>query len=1071
MIVYQNYHRHTQHTNPLVPDSVATNEQYALRAKELGHSILSSCEHGYQGRYIECYNLAKKYGLKFVQVAEAYWVKRRDPALADGTNCHIIIAALNEAGRKQMNKILSEANRSGFYRRARLDLKLLLSFDPDNVIITSACIAGWRYDDAEEIMLTLFEHFGNHFYLEVQAHNTESQRELNSRIKKMHNTYKIPLIYGCDSHYIYEEDTQERTDFLYSKEIEYPDEEGWYLDYPDGDTVYKRFVEQGVLSHDEIMEALGNTNVFLQVEDYHSDIFNQEIKLPTLYPNLTQEQKDKKYQSLVWKCWEDYKKQVPIYLYPTYEKEIKREIDIVIESHMADYFILNYYIIKRGKELGGVITSTGRGSAVSFITNRLLGFTEVDRITAHVEMYPERFMSATRILETGSLPDIDFNLGTIEPFAQAQKEILGDDHAYPMIALGTMKTSASWKLFAKACDIPFETANAVSEQLKKYDRALKHSDDDEKDNISIHDFVDNHYINLVKESEKYNKTVVSWSIAPSAYLLYQGSIEEEIGLVRIKDKMCCLMDGHWAEDNRFLKNDLLKVVVVDLIDQVFKEIGKPRLSVDELLQTCVPTDKAWNVYATACTMGVNQVEQSGTAGRVAKFKPTNIAELCAFVAAIRPGFKSMYKKFESREPFSYNIPSFDKLIQTKWMPNSFVLYQEHIMRTLNYAGIVMSECYAAIKNISKKRVEKVLVLKEQFTRGFSQVLTEKESMLPDTARRVADKVWQIVEDNSGYGFNASHAYCVALDSLYCAYLKSHYPTEFYGVYIRLMTDAGKKEKVQAAQREAESYYRIKFPPFRFGQDNSQIAIDAENKSIYKPLSSIKGFNKQAGLVLAAVRDNQYNYLSDLLIELRPHKITPTVTKLLCKIDYFEQFGNQREVTSIINMVEYFDYGRKNSVRESVITGTYWEASIKKHSTNIGKKGNILKTYTIQDCLAVIHDAEDVIKNAHLTDVDLKVKIQNQNDVLGYISTQTNKEEDRRLLIVLDVRKLISKTDNRPWGYAIETQSVGSGKHGRMTIKANDYNEQPISKSDIIYADNVYKNRSGYWYLNQYTKKG
>ena len=531
------------------------------------------------------------------------------------------------------------------------------------------------------------------------------------------------------------------------------------------------------------------------------------------------------------------------------------------------------------------------------------------------------------------------------------------------------------------------------------------------------------------------------------------------------------MDGHWAEDNRFLKNDLLKVVVVDLIDQVFKEIGKPRLSVDELLQTCVPTDKAWNVYATACTMGVNQVEQSGTAGRVAKFKPTNIAELCAFVAAIRPGFKSMYKKFESREPFSYNIPSFDKLIQTKWMPNSFVLYQEHIMRTLNYAGIVMSECYAAIKNISKKRVEKVLVLKEQFTRGFAQALTEKESMLPDTARSVADKVWQIVEDNSGYGFNASHAYCVALDSLYCAYLKSHYPTEFYGVYIRLMTDAGKKEKVQAAQGEAESYYRIKFPPFRFGQDNSQIAIDAENKSIYKPLSSIKGFNKQAGLVLAAVRDNQYNYLSDLLIELRPQKITPTVTKLLCKIDYFEQFGNQREVSSIIDMVEYFDYGHKNSVRESVITGTYWEDSIKKHSTNIGKKGNILKTYTIQDCLAVIHDAEDVIKNAHLADVDLKVKIQNQNDVLGYISTQTNREEDRRLLIVLDVRKLISKTDNRPWGYAIETQSVGSGKHGRMTIKANDYNEQPISKSDIIYADNVYKNRSGYWYLNQYTKKG
>ena len=83
MILYQNYHRHTQQTNPLVPDSTASNEQYAIRAHELGHGIISSCEHGYQGRYIECYNLAKQYGLKFVQVAEAYWVKDRNPSLAD----------------------------------------------------------------------------------------------------------------------------------------------------------------------------------------------------------------------------------------------------------------------------------------------------------------------------------------------------------------------------------------------------------------------------------------------------------------------------------------------------------------------------------------------------------------------------------------------------------------------------------------------------------------------------------------------------------------------------------------------------------------------------------------------------------------------------------------------------------------------------------------------------------------------------------------------------------------------------------------------------------------------------
>lgn len=405
MILYQNYHRHTQQTNPLVPDSTASNEQYAIRAQELGHGIISSCEHGYQGRYIECYNLAKQYGLKFVQVAEAYWVKDRNPSLADKSNCHIIIAALNEAGRRDMNRVLSEANRSGFYIRPRVDMELLTSLNPSNVIITTACIGYWKYDDAENLMLKMHQHFGNHFYLEVQCHNTESQRHLNSRIKKLHYKYKIPLIFGCDSHYIHPEDAKERDDFLYSKDMHYEDEEGWYLDYVDGETIYDRFVKQGVLSHDEIMEAMNNTNIFLQVEEYDCPIFNQEIKLPSLYPDWTQEQKDAEYTRLIWERWDEYSKQIPVHKHPLYQKEIQREIDIVVESHMADYFILNYYIIKRGKELGGVITSSGRGSAVSFITNRLLGFTEVDRISAHVEMYPERFMSATRILETGSLPD------------------------------------------------------------------------------------------------------------------------------------------------------------------------------------------------------------------------------------------------------------------------------------------------------------------------------------------------------------------------------------------------------------------------------------------------------------------------------------------------------------------------------------------------------------------------------------------------------------------------------------------------------------------------------------------
>ena len=110
-----------------------------------------------------------------------------------------------------------------------------------------------------------------------------------------------------------------------------------------------------------------------------------------------------------------------------------------------------------------------------------------------------------------------------------------------------------------------------------------------------------------------------------------------------------------------------------------------------------------------------------------KYKPKNVSELSAFIAAIRPAFKSMYSKFENREDFSYNIPAFDKILQTKEFPQSFILYQEQVMNTLNYAGFPIDECYGIIKAIAKKHPEKVRPLKKKFIDGFkAQILKEGE---------------------------------------------------------------------------------------------------------------------------------------------------------------------------------------------------------------------------------------------------------------------------------------------------------------------------------------------------------
>lgn len=1070
MITYQNYHRHSMYTNVRISDSAVSPIDYAERARQLGHKILCSAEHGWQGNYFETFKIAKEYGLKPVIGAEAYWVKDRFEK--DRSNCHIFIAAKNEPGRQALNEVLSEANISGFYGQPRLDIPLILSLPKNDVIVTTACIAYWRYDDIYDITKMFADHFGKNFFLEVQYHNTESQRELNKKIIKIHNELKIPLIMGCDSHFITGNQGQIRTDFLFSKGLTYPDENGWYLDYPDGDTAYERFANQCILSHDEIIEAMENTNVFLEVEEYDSPIFNDEIKMPSLYPDLSQDEKNLEYKKLVWDGWEKYKTTISEDKWQLYESEIKKEIKTVEDTKMADYFIDNYHIIKKGKENGGWLTKSGRGSAVSFITNMLLGFTEVDRIAAKVHMYPERFMSTTRILQSGSLPDIDFNCAPVEPFAKAQKEVLGEDHAYPMIAYGTMQKSAAWKLYAKSQGIPFEIANAVSDQIRKYETTLKHAQEDEKDDINVFDYIDKEFHEIYEKSKDYLGLVTSWSIAPCSYLLYQGSIRREIGLIKVKDNLCCIMDGHWAESCHFLKNDLLKVSVVDLIYRVFNRIGKEPPTVTELLSMCPPDDKAWEIYELGCTLGINQCEQSGTSSRVAKYKPKNISELGAFVAAIRPGFKSMYKTFESRKPFSYGVKAFDELIQTEEMPNSFLLYQEQEMAALNYAGIDMSDCYTAIKNIAKKRVDKVLSYKEKFINGFSKVMIENENKTEVEALKMSQDLWQIIEDSSRYSFNASHSYCVALDSLYCAWLKAHYPLEFYEVLLTISEQKGDKDKMNALKEEAESYFKIKFPPFRFGQDNRKIKADTKNNLIVNSIASIKGYSVNIGNTLYKCSKQNFDCFIDVLHWLDMNSIKAAKIRPLILIDYFQQFGNISELLYLLDIWELFKQGNVKAIRKDKVNSPVIKMLLLKNCSSKNKNGDDAIFYKFESQESVfncLYGLSDYMKTHHLKSPSIKEQIQYCVDILGYVDVVTNKEADRRRLIITDVTP-IHNFSGDIWSYRIGTRSLGTGKTARVTIKVNVFKENPIAPGDIIYATELYKNPSGYWYLMTYLKE-
>lgn len=1043
----QNYHRHTSYSNIYVADSAAVNEDYAKRAVELGHKVISSVEHGWQGYYFETYELAKKYDLKFIFGAEAYWVKNRLEKYR--TNGHIIMLAKNENGRRAINSILSTANEDGYYFRPRVDVELLLSLPADDVMITTACIAFWHYDDIEDILVQLHNHFKKNLFLEIQYHDTEPQAKLNQRILALSEKYGIEMIVGMDSHYIYPEQSKERDYILAAKNIHYEDEDGWFMDYPDDETTMNRFLKQGVFTKDQIQRAMDNTDLLLEFEDYAIDnrIFSKDIKLPSLYdgqhtidgvllPKLDQEQRNKEYSKLISKLFKAYVKDVDESQHDEYFDGVKNEVQVIKDTNMSDYFLIDYYMVKRALEKGGVLTDSGRGSSVGYFTNTLLGFSKVDRFQSPIKLYPERFISKSRILETKSLPDIDLNWGTPDIAAEAQEEILGKDHAYPMIAFGTCKKKSAFKLYARSQNMDFDLANTISGQIEKYDDALKYADDDEKDEIDIYDYVDEEYHSYIDASKKYQGIIMDKKKAPCAYLLYDGSIREEIGLIKCKSEttkkeyMTAVIDGAIAENYKFLKNDILKVDVVLLIDLIYKRIGLKHHTVNELMELVKNDQAVWDIYANGYTMGVNQVEKASTTRKSMKYKPRNVSELSAFIAAIRPAFKSMYSKLENREDFSYGIPAFDKILQTEELPQSFILYQEQTMNTLNYAGFPIDECYGIIKAIAKKHPEKVKPLKERFITGFKDKIMQDDGIPADKAEEDSARVWQIISDSCGYGFNSAHAYCMALDSLYNAYLKAHYPYEFYEVLLQTYSDKGKKDKVAELKQEMSKAFGIKEGEYKFGLDNRKFKADPDNQTIYPSLLSIKGLSQGCANDLYAMGQKKYENFYELWKDMKKKKnLNSGKVNTLIEIGYFDDFGTIGKIKRFIDILDQL-YDRSQFSKSN--PPVEFLPIIRKYSEETDKQ------YRKFDYDAALTEIWETLEDIDIPfNERLKYELQN----IGYVKT-----------LVPDMSPdyaFVQEYECKYKNPKLTLYRLADGSTEIVKVRRKKYDEAPINVGDII----------------------
>ena len=1015
----ENYHCHKDFSNTSTPDCAESIENYAKRVHEFNAKCLFSGEHGSQGNQFQVYKVAESEKLKYIHSSEVYWVKNR--LEKDRANCHMIVAAKNSEGRGDINFALSIANEDGYYYKPRIDLELLFNIPKDNVIVTSACVAGWNYEDAEDIWIKIHNYFGDNFFLEVQYHNTEKQKKLNEKILRIARENNIQIICGLDSHYVKDENSVKRDQILKYKNVNYPDEDGWYMDYPDTQTVIKRFKEQGVLSDEEIFRAIMNTNVF--VSECEEIVLDRTFKIPSVYKGKTYDEKCKIYKNVLNIAYSKEKEK-------SKEKAdgIRYEAKEVMEAGVVDYFLTSKAIVDEAvNNQGGILTTTSRGSAASFITNKLLGLTTVDRFNADIPIYPERFLTKERVL-AGQMPDIDLNVATQEPFVKAAKKLLGEHGCYPLMAIEKLKEKAAWQLYAGANDVRPEDANQISKYLDEYNKALKYADDDEKEDIHVEDYIPEEYIELFKQSNEYQGITINLKVHACGHFIFDGDIRREVGLISAvsettgKRTICAAIEGGFLDEFGYVKEDFLIVDSVYLTYKFFHSVGMEVPTFDEL-RKMIDGDKAtWDIYAKGITCCVNQCEKEATTNRVKKYKPQNLAELSNFIAAIRPGFASLLNTFLNREPYTTGETKIDSLLDDT---SHFMIYQESIMKVLSFLKLAMGETYGVIKSISKKKLkgEKKKNLLSELNTAWLDEFNNTDNF---------NNVWNVIEDSARYAFNSPHAYSMGGDSAYQAWFKAHHTATFYEVAINHYQEKNKKDKIDALVKEAIKFYGYKLGSYEFGTDNRTVTIDEEKKLIYPNLSSIKGFGEGVSQTLYELGQKQYEDFVEVLTALFSNSINKTIVDKLIKIDYFKKYG---DINTLLSITKYYDvlYGAKTISKDKAEKNALPFELLSKYGNETAKQFNKI------DSLGLLNELIGEIPYRELT---LKEKLDNQREVLGIV-TDYDPNADKRLYYVseLDIKKSVVN---------IALYEIFSGKTREVKMWTNQYNKNPFSLGNILY---------------------
>lgn len=283
---------------------------------------------------------------------------------------------------------------------------------------------------------------------------------------------------------------------------------------------------------------------------------------------------------------------------------------------------------------------------------------------------------------------------------------------------------------------------------------------------------------------------------------------------------------------------------------------------------------------------------------------------------------------------------------------------------------------------------------------------------------------------------------------YCAYYRYHYPLQFLTSFLN--NAANDDDIVNGTAYANRIGIKITMP--KWGVSRAEYSYDEERNCIAKGLASIKYISKSLPDELYRLASSKlFIRFVDVLDALQTTSIDSRQLDILIKIDYFSEFGNQRELFRILEIyTNIFKCGSAKKVAKDKVDVSPLREIVEKYAIGVTKNGAPAKAYTIVDISSIMSEVEDAIKSVGMNDIDLAVRVNNVVDAMGYMGLITGRQEDRPKLYVESVYKLCRKKDGKQFGYSVVAKSVGSGKESRMTVmNRNLEGGKPPKAGDLI----------------------